>query len=314
MNLLKGKSPMNQSCSEFAFKSHAIKISNYLTIYSETLGDNLSEPLLLIAGAGRTRIFWTDSFCQKLAQAGFFVIRYDARDVGKSSKIDFGQHPYFLDDMVDDTLVILDYYTIKKAHVLGSSIGGFVGQMLAINHNQRVKSLTLVGTSLDDTNYMLMFLGKEPSVEYLPGPDIDYFNRAFAINNLPNDTDAEKQNKWFENSKFYFGEKAVENYFDNFLDLYNQLKQNLADLKSCINHKYAMSKNVDRTYLAKNITVPTLILHGENEESFSIEHAYHMLKHIKNSKLCIIKDMKHFICWPFEDQIVGILRNNITSL
>lgn len=293
------------------FESHMIKISDHLTIYSEASGDVLNEPLLLIAGAGRTRIFWADSFCKKLVEAGFFVMRYDVRDVGKSSKIDFEKHPYFLNDMTEDALQILNYYNIEKAHILGSSIGGFVAQMLAINHQQRVKSLTLVGTSLDDTNFMLMLLGKEPSAQYLPGPNSSYFNRAFAIKNLPNNTDAEKKNKWFENSKFYFGEKAIENYFDNFLDLYNQLKQNPSDLEPCINHKYAMSKNTDRTSLAQNITVPTLILHGEKEEAFSLDHAHHMLKNIPNSKLFIINDMKHFICWPFEDQIIDILKNNI---
>lgn len=172
-----------------------IKISDHLTIYSEALGNILNEPLILIAGPGRTRIFWTDSFCKKLAETGFFIIRYDARDVGKSSKINFEKHPYFLNDIVEDVLQILDYYTIDKAHIMGSSIGGFVGQILASNHKQRVKSLTLVGTTLDDTNYMLMFLGKEPSVIYLPGPTVNYFNRAFAINRLPSGTDAEKQNK-----------------------------------------------------------------------------------------------------------------------
>lgn len=296
------------------FVPHTIKLSDHLTIYSECLGNSSNEPLILISGPGRSRIFWTDSFCQKLAQIGFFVIRYDARDVGKSSKINFEEHPYFLTDMVEDVLQILDNYSIAKAHVMGSSIGGFVGQILASNHKEKIKSLTLVGTTLDDTNYMLMFLGKEPSIKYLPGPTIEYFNRAYAINSLPNNTDIEKQAKWFENSKFYFGEKVVENNFDNFLDLYNQLKQNPSDLGPCINHKRAMSKNVDRTELAQNIIIPTLILHGEQEESFSLDHAYHMLNNIPNSKLFIIKDMKHYICWPFEDQIVDILKNNIAGL
>jgi len=300
--------------NSFAFEPHTIKIANHLTIYSESLGNVLNKPLLLIAGAGRSRIFWTDSFCKKLAQSGFFIIRYDARDIGKSSKIDFEKYPYFLNDMVEDVLQILDHYNIDKAHIMGSSIGGFVAQVLASNHKTRVKSLTLVGTSLDDTNFMLMLLGKEPSDKYLPGPSVDYFNRAFAIGKLPISTETEKQAKWFENSKFYFGEKVVENYFDNFLDLYNQLKQNPSDLAPSLNHKYAMSKNVDRTNLAKNITVPTLILHGDKDESFSLKHVYHMLKNIQNSKLFIIKDMKHFICWPFEDEVIDILKNNKANL
>jgi pimeloyl-ACP methyl ester carboxylesterase len=296
------------------FQSHMIKISDHLTIYSETLGDISNEPLLLISGAGRSRLFWSDNFCKKLAQTGFFVIRYDARDVGKSSKINYEEHPYFLNDMVEDVLHILDYYDLDKVHIVGSSIGGFVGQIVASNHKKRIKSLTLVGTTLDDTNFMLMLFGKEPSSHYLPGPTVNYFNQAFAIGNLPSATDAEKQAQWFENSKFYFGQKVVEDFFDNFLDLYNQLKQNPSDLGPSINHRKAMSKNVDRTDLGQNITVSTLIIHGDKDETYSLEHAYHMVKNIPNSKLFIIKDMKHFICWPFEDQVVSILKNNILNL
>jgi len=136
--------------------------ANGLTFEYETFGDASNPPLLLIMGVGCQLVMWPDSFCQGLADLGFHVIRYDNRDVGLSSKIDeagtpdimaavtaqlSGQPvtaPYSLDDMADDAAGLMDALGIDKAHVVGASMGGMIGQLVAIRHPGKVKSLVSI--------------------------------------------------------------------------------------------------------------------------------------------------------------------------
>ncbi len=136
--------------------------ANGLTFEYETFGDTSNPPLLLIMGVGCQLVMWPDSFCRGLADQGFYVIRYDNRDVGLSSKIDdagapdimaavtaqmTGQpvtSPYSLDDMADDAAGLLDALGIDKAHVVGASMGGMIAQLVAIRHPQKMRSMVSI--------------------------------------------------------------------------------------------------------------------------------------------------------------------------
>src|SRR5690606_22421426 len=97
-------------------------------------------------GATASMLWWDEEFCERLAQKGFFVIRYDNRDVGKSTTYAQGAPPYGLEDMVDDAIHILDAYNIQQAHLAGMSLGGLLAQMAALIYPERVKSLILIAT------------------------------------------------------------------------------------------------------------------------------------------------------------------------
>lgn len=128
--------------------------ANGLTIEYETHGDPGHPALLLVMGLGAQLVYWPDEFCEALAGRGFFVVRYDNRDVGLSSRTDgpapdvfkaFGgdtsQATYTLTDMAADGIGLLDALGIDAAHVAGVSMGGMIAQHMAIHHPGRVRTL-----------------------------------------------------------------------------------------------------------------------------------------------------------------------------
>ncbi|MER8750305.1 alpha/beta fold hydrolase [Mesorhizobium sp. M1050] len=116
-------------------------------IISEAFGDPANPPLLLITGAMASMLWWPEQLCRKLAYSGLFVIRYDNRDTGRSTKYRPGEPPYSFDDMADDAMQVLDERGIDKAHVAGMSMGGMIAQLVALKHPSRVASLTVISSS-----------------------------------------------------------------------------------------------------------------------------------------------------------------------
>lgn len=107
----------------------------------DTVGPQADVPLLLI---GTTVASWDDDFVARLA--GRFVVRYDQRDTGRSTTVDPDSPGYTLRDLVTDAVGVLDGLGAARAHVAGLGTGGFVAQLLALDHPTRVASLTLIGT------------------------------------------------------------------------------------------------------------------------------------------------------------------------
>jgi pimeloyl-ACP methyl ester carboxylesterase len=141
--------------------------ANGLEIYYETFGDRDGEPLLLVNGLGSQCISYEPDFCNAFVDRGFFVIRFDNRDVGFSTKIDtphidFGpllakafagepvEAPYVLSDMAHDTVGLLDHLGIDSAHVVGMSMGGMIVQTLAVEHPERVRTMTSIMSTTGD--------------------------------------------------------------------------------------------------------------------------------------------------------------------
>ena len=131
--------------------------ANGIDIEYEALGDPKATPLLLVTGLGAQLITWDDDFCAQLASRGFHVIRFDNRDAGLSTRMDAAGPPdmaaalngnphaaYRLDDMADDAVGLLDALGINSAHIVGVSMGGYLVQVMAINHPDRVLSLTVI--------------------------------------------------------------------------------------------------------------------------------------------------------------------------
>src|SRR5262249_19871674 len=123
------------------------------------------EPILLVMGLGAQMLLWDEEFCQRLADRGHFVVRYDNRDVGLSTHFDAhgvpnipqlmldvqsGKTPstaYSLDDMADDAVGLCDALSLARAHVVGASMGGMIAQTVAYRHPARVASLTSIMSS-----------------------------------------------------------------------------------------------------------------------------------------------------------------------
>jgi pimeloyl-ACP methyl ester carboxylesterase len=115
--------------------------ANGIEIEYETFGHAESRPLLLIGGLGTQMITWDEDFCELLASRGFYVIRFDNRDAGFST---YPDNEYTLDDMAADSAALLDALGIAAAHVVGASMGGFIAQLVALDHPEHVLTLTSI--------------------------------------------------------------------------------------------------------------------------------------------------------------------------
>ena len=120
---------------------------NDAQLYFETFGDAADPAILLIAGSASSMDRWETAFCERLADAGRYVIRYDHRDTGGSTTYPPGKPGYTGDDLDADALALLDHLGIESAHLVGVSMGAGISQDIALNHPERVRSLTLIAAS-----------------------------------------------------------------------------------------------------------------------------------------------------------------------
>jgi pimeloyl-ACP methyl ester carboxylesterase len=120
-------------------------------LFYETFGAPTDPVLLLVNGLGSQCINYDDAWCNQFAAEGYRVVRFDNRDVGLSSKIDGGS--YTVRDMAGDAISVLDAVDASRAHVLGVSMGGMIVQRLAIDHGERVRSLTSVMSTTGEPEY-----------------------------------------------------------------------------------------------------------------------------------------------------------------
>ena len=134
-------------------------VSRDVELCYQTFGDCKNEPLLLVMGLAGPMTWWHPDFCELLASKGFFVIRYDNRDMGRSTKMKvrvtraqlvaafLGKRtgaPYSMSDLAADAVGLLDHLGLDRAHVFGTSMGGMIAQTMAIEHPERVASLTSI--------------------------------------------------------------------------------------------------------------------------------------------------------------------------
>lgn len=164
-----------------------------LELCYQTFGDTDDEPLLLVMGLGGPMTWWPVDLCTQLAEAGFHVIRYDNRDTGRSSRVPgrvrrrhlvralFGQRsraPYSISDMAGDAVGLLDHLGIGAAHVAGVSMGGMIGQTLAIEHPDRVRSLTSIMSTTGRRTVGFQHPALLPNLIRPRGPERDAYIKA----------------------------------------------------------------------------------------------------------------------------------------
>lgn len=268
--------------------------ANGLQFEYETFGDTKATPLLLIMGLGGQLVQWPDDFCEALAKGGYYVIRYDNRDVGLSTRLGEAgranlmragllmnlrlpiKAPYKLDDMAMDAVGILDALSIKSAHVVGISMGGMIGQILAAKHPSRVRSFTALMTTSGHRS--------------LPGPSLRVQLRLIS---RPKKLDREsliQHSMEFWNLIGSPGYRTptdvlrakVERAFDRAHYPQGLGRQTLAILASG-----------SRMPLLPRIKAPTLVIHGDKDPLVPVAAAYNLARHIPGAQLEIIPDMGH---------------------
>ena len=139
-------------------EQRTVRVDDQVRIVAEAFGAPDDPALLLIGGATWSMDWWDDELCDRLAARGRLVLRYDQRDTGGSTSCPPGAPAYSSADLVTDALAVLDGFDVAQAHVVGLSMGGGLSQRLALEHRNRVATLTLISTTPIDP------------VENLPAP------------------------------------------------------------------------------------------------------------------------------------------------
>src|SRR4051794_30508626 len=161
--------------------------ANGVDLCVETIGDPSHPAILLIMGSGASMDWWEDEFCERLAAGSRFVIRYDHRDTGRSISYEPGAAQYTVNDLASDAVGLLDALGLAAAHIVGMSMGGAIAQLVALDHPDRVASLTLISTAPaapgpDDPD--LPEMSDETRTRFEQAAEPDWSDRAAVIDYL----------------------------------------------------------------------------------------------------------------------------------
>ena len=258
-------------------------IANGVRLCVQTFGARTDPAILLLAGTGCSMDWWDEELCERLAAGTRFVIRYDQRDTGASVSYEPGAPPYTLRDLAADAVGVLDALDLPRAHFVGMSMGGWVAQLAALEHADRVASLVLLSTrptahgpsdpDLPEISEALQAYFAEPAAE----PDwsdreavIDYLvagERPF-VGSFPFD-EAWKR-------------RVAARVFDR--------TENLAS--SMTNHYIVDGGDRWRERLHE-ITAPTLVIHGNEDPLFPPGNARALASEIPGARLLMLSGVGH---------------------
>jgi 3-oxoadipate enol-lactonase len=243
------------------------------------------EPLLLIMGMSGTALSWGEPFLEELRQ-DFDVIAYDHRGVGASSHLDGG---VTIAQMAQDALGLLDALELESAHVLGISMGGMVGQELALAAPERVRTLTLGCT----------YCGGEGSS--LAGQEV--LQKLIAAM-MSGDRELALRAGWEVNVSPGFA--AREDLFATFLDAGQRravaVPVVMAQMQACMAH--------DTNERLEALEVPTLVIHGTADQMLPVENGHLIASKIDGSRLEIFDDVGHLYFWEDPQRSAELIREH----
>lgn len=296
-----------QKKDKIAFQSLLVKTGD-IELYTENFGKPSNPAILLIAGAMAHARFWTNDFCTQLANAGYFVIRYDHRDMGLSSAIDYTKNPYTTDDLAKDALAILDTYKIKQAHIIGHSMGGTIAQLLALDYPSRVLSITLISTAM-------------PVGVQLNNEEKQILEKTWLelMKNKPTKKYSESVVGFLNSFEFLHGNMLMDEALAHayVYDMYERTKPAHLDWFSKFsagtellhNHVKAQQNIADRTHDVKNLKIPVFVIHGQ-EDYLSLPRAIQVYyaEHVPSAQIIIVDRMGHIV---LSDELFTLLKNLI---
>lgn len=276
-----------------------------IEICYQTFGDPAGDPLLLVMGLSGPMTWWDPDLCRRLADAGFFVIRYDNRDIGRSSRIRarvrrnqvvrafFGRGPrppYTLDDLAGDGFGLLDHLGIDSAHVAGVSMGGMIVQTMALLRPDRVRSLTSIMSTTgrrtvgwQDPRLLPLLLARSAQSReayVVSSARVWRLIGSPGFPETPETTDA----------------RAAETY-DRGVSAAGSARQILAVLHQ-----------PDRSRLLRSLRVPTLVVHGLQDKMVHVSGGRATARAIPDAELLLVPGMGHDMPVAMHDTFVEAIR------
>jgi pimeloyl-ACP methyl ester carboxylesterase len=244
-------------------------------------------------GSSASMDWWEDEFCERLAAGSRFVIRYDHRDTGRSVSYEPGVPPYTFRDLVDDAVGLLDALELAAAHLAGMSMGGGIVQLAALDHPERVASLTLISTSLaapgpDDPD--LPGMSEEALARY-PSGQPDYSDRAAAVDHVVELARASAGSRPFD-------ESAVREVAGRAFDR----TANFASTMT--NHDIVLGEVERWRERLAELGIPTLVIHGTEDPVLPHPHGVALAAAIPGAELLSLEGVGHELPASVWDSVV----------
>lgn len=279
--------------------------SNGIEIAYQEVGDADAEPLLLVMGLGTQMLGWDEEFCESLAAQGFRVVRFDNRDIGHSTMLDAagvpsradlflgrrGRAAYLLPDMAGDAIGLMDHLGIESAHVVGASMGGMIGQTLAIEHPRRVRSLVSIMSTTGS--------------RWVGTPTLRAFGLMLA--EAPHDRDGyvERVLRTFR----VIGSPAYPSEEERLRDVAGRMYDRSHNPRGILRQMHAITASGDRTAALRELSLPATVIHGTRDPLVRPSGGRATARAIPGARLRIVEGMGHDLpraLWPtFVDEIVN---------
>lgn len=272
--------------------------ANGVDLCAEVLGDPGDPAILLIHGATGSMLAWEDEFVQQLAAGSRHVVRYDHRDTGRSVSYPPGAPDYGFDDLVADALGLLDTFGLERAHLVGTSMGGGIAMSLALDHPERVASLTLIATS--------------PGGQDLPSVSVEFLDMI----TRPEQPDWSNREAMIDYSMGFMricvgrAEQLDEAAMRASLGRDYDRTTNIAS--SQINH-FALEMEEPLRNRLGEIQAPTLVIHGAEDPVFPPGHGQALADGIPGARLIVLDNAGHVMTRGFWERALQPILDHTAS-
>jgi len=254
--------------------------ANGVELCVETFGDPADAPILLVMGMGASMLWWDEGFCRLLADSGRFVIRYDHRDTGRSMAYEPGRPEYSSAELIGDVARILDGYGIGAGHVVGTSMGGAIAQLFALEFPRRVASLVLMSTSPAEPVDRELPGMTQDYERFLGDSEIDWTDPAAVVDYVTADSRALSGDRPFDEDAIR--ERATRDV------------ERARNFASAQNHGLLADAEGGRERL-HSIGAPTLVIHGTADPLFPVEHGQALAAEIPGARLITLEGAGHIL-------------------
>jgi pimeloyl-ACP methyl ester carboxylesterase len=274
--------------------------ANGVNLCTESFGNPTDPTLLLNAGACLLMVWWPQAFCQRLAEAGRYVIRYDYRDTGRSINYELGQIGYSWEDLTDDAVGVLDAYGVDRAHLVGLSMGGMIAQLVALKYLERAITLTL---TLIMSKPFMNTTAAVPAIEseaflshFAKGATLDWTTETAVI-----DYTVESWRLTSAGSEHPFDEKSIRALATEDVQRANNL--------SSTNHAFLSGGDRYANRLGE-IDIPTLVIHGTADSMIPYQNGVTLAQEIPGATLLILEGTAHELhCDDWKTIIDAIIKH-----
>jgi pimeloyl-ACP methyl ester carboxylesterase len=281
---------------------HFVRVGELRLCY-DTFGDEGAPPLLMVMGLGAQMVWWDDELCQALADRGLRVIRFDNRDIGRSTILHERGVPslrqialrtrsaaaYSLHDMAGDAVGLLEQLGIASAHVVGASMGGMIVQLMAIEHPERVRSLVSIMSTTGNrrvgqpARHMMRTMVRRPT----PGRE-----------GYVSDTVSTLQ---------MIGSRRYPRDVAALTELAERCYERGHDRTGRARQLMAIVTAADRTERLGSVTVPATVIHGADDQLVRPSGGRATAGAIPGARLLMLDGMAHDTPRPLWPQIIDAI-------